>query len=170
MKNFEVHFERVKREYSIVLNKYHPDLKLEDSDLVVTRKTPYIKQHYRIGIKTLETGKKNKAPKSSDRDSDIDSETENSDSKKVLLVKDQSYVYFKQGMSYYRQIHPSRWSDVESIDELLSNNDQVSNYEDQKKVFRKIFLCFISGNYIFQELSAGENRYVMFMVFTDFLD
>lgn len=69
----------------------------------------------------------------------------------LVSESDQAYAYYKQGIKFYKNIHPGQF--------YMKKNSAVSyehiHYEEQLKVLEKIFISFRVANYFFRKV-AGD--------------
>ena len=69
------------------------------------------------------------------------------DNKSIINIKNQSYVYYKLGIKYYKNIHPNQF--------YKRNNDKTyipKTYEEQLKILNQIYVSFNSAEYYFTKV------------------
>jgi hypothetical protein len=107
-----------------LIKKYHPDL-CKDGNMESLYNDITVKLN--AILNKLKNGE------------DVQYITKNSD--------DQAYVYYKQGIQYYRNIHPGKF--------YKQNNDktyETKSYEEQLDIINKIYLSFNLAEYYFNKV------------------
>jgi hypothetical protein len=123
-----------------LIKKYHPDLcqdkylenKYNEITIKLNNKLNQIRNDNDI---EKNTSLKNKGTVNSD------------DNKSLININDQSYVYYKLGIKYYKNIHPNQFYKI-NIDKTYA----PKAYEEQLKVLNKIYISFNSAEYYFAKV------------------
>ncbi|MBN2736965.1 MAG: hypothetical protein JXR70_08300 [Spirochaetales bacterium] len=131
----EKQLHQIQKEYQEVLQKYHPDLLTEKPFEKQKVMPAFVTRYYQVRIRHLE----NEKDKTLSR---TNLPARKQPKNKVRLMKNQSYAYFRLGVDFYRQIQPSRWIYLESIEDFFFNDDRVTTFDEQKKMFSRIFINF----------------------------
>jgi hypothetical protein len=123
-----------------LIKKYHPDLCQDE----------YLEKEYNeITIKL--NNKLNQIKNGNNTAKDIVSKNNDKinifNNKSLINVNNQSYVYYKLGIKYYKNIHPNQFY-KRNIDKTYI----PKKYEEQLKILNKIFVSFNIAEYYFTKI------------------
>jgi hypothetical protein len=122
-----------------LIKKYHPDL----------CKDEYLEKTYNE-ITILLNNKLNQI-KTGGKNQDIVSEnynyTNKSENNSLIKINDQSYAYYKEGIKYYKNIHPDQFYKRKE-----DKTYEPKTYEEQLKILNKIFISFNTAEYYFKKV------------------
>jgi TolA-binding protein len=132
----EEYIKQLKR----LIKKYHPDLCQDD----------YLENKYNeITIKL--NNKLNQIKNDNNTEDNIslknNGKINSVDNKSLINISSQSYVYYKLGIKYYKNIHPNQFYKI--------NTDKTfvpKTYEEQIKILNKIYVSFTSAEYFFTKV------------------
>ncbi|MDR0301405.1 MAG: hypothetical protein LBI04_03725 [Treponema sp.] len=121
-----------------LIKKYHPDLcqdeylenEYNEITIKLNRKLNQIKNSNNEDIALKNNGKINSF-----------------DNKSLININDQSYLYYKLGIKFYKNIHPNQF--------YKRNTDKTyvpKTYEEQIKILNKIYVSFNSAEYYFTKV------------------
>jgi hypothetical protein len=121
------------KQLKLLIKKYHPDLCNDE----------YLENIYsEITVKLINILGGIKSKNKIDENIGI-----NYNSKKKLIVKNTDYEYYKLGIKYYKNIHPSQF--------YINNPERTfepKTYDEQLNVLNTIFVSFRSAEYYFSKV------------------
>jgi hypothetical protein len=126
-----------------LIMKYHPDHCLDE-----TMKPLYSEITMKLTqrLHSLNKGK-NRAPEG------LRTAPALSGGKAPAVVRDQGYAYYKQGIVFYRKIHPSVFYRTRKLDKMYSGMERI-DYEERLAKIREILIAFNISAYFFRKVSG----------------
>jgi 3-dehydroquinate dehydratase len=122
-----------------LIKKYHPDL---------CQNEYFEKEYNEITIKL--NNKLNQMRNSNNKEYNVSKNNENInslDNNSLIKINNQSYVYYKLGIKYYKNIHPNQFY-KRNIDKIYV----PKTYDEQLKILNKIYVSFNSAEYYFTKV------------------
>jgi hypothetical protein len=124
------------KQLKLLIKKYHPDL-CKDENLE--------KEYNEITIKL--NNKLNQIRNSNNIEENNKRKINSSDNKSLINVNNQSYIYYKLGIKYYKNIHPDQF-----YERNMDKTYVPKTYEEQLKLLDKIYFSFNSAKYYFTKI------------------